>query len=132
MSDILINPSRFKRSLKLRREANDLQRTTAKPAEKQPAILLFDERGKSTGTARLSLDLFRGGKTYRFRLTNVGEVAARDAEIEQVLRRAGYNPTITSEYAEEFPDKRLMLKPSVTLIATLHLGSPSVYNVILS
>lgn len=115
---------------KLQREANDLQRATAKLAEKQLEILLRDERGKST--ARLSLDLLRDGKTYRFCLTNVGEAEARDAEIELVLQRPGDSPIIASEYAEKFPAKRLMPGSSVTLIAALHLGSPTAYNAILS
>ena len=115
---------------KLQREANDLQRATAKLAEKQLELLLRDERGKSA--ARLSLDLFRDGKTYRFRLTNVGEAEARDAEIELVLQRPDDSPIIASEYAEKFPAKRLMPGSSVTLIAALHLGSPTAYNAILS
>lgn len=115
---------------KLQREANDLQRATAKLAEKQLELLLRDERGKSA--ARLSLDLFRDGKTYRFRLTNVGEAEARDAEIELVLQRPDDSPIIDSEYAEKFPAKRLMPGSSVTLIAALHLGSPTAYNAILS
>ncbi len=115
---------------KLQREANDLQRATAKLAEKQLELLLHDERGKSA--ARLSLDLFRDGKTYRFRLTNVGEAEARDAEIELVLQRLDDSPIIASEYAEKFPAKRLMPGSSVTLIAALHLGSPTAYNAILS
>jgi len=115
---------------KLQREANDLQRATAKLAEKQLELLLREERGKSV--ARLSLDLFRDGNTYRFRLTNVGEAEARDAEIKLVLQRPDDNPIIASEYAEKFPAKRLMPGSSVTLVAAIHLGSPSAYNAILS
>lgn len=115
---------------KLQREANDLQRATAKLAEKQLELLLREERGRSV--ARLSLDLFREGKSYRFRLTNVGEAEARDAEIELQLQRPEDNPIIGSEYAEKFPAKRLMPGSSVTLIAAIHLSSPSAYNAILS
>lgn len=115
---------------KLQREANDLQRETTRLAEKQLELLLREERDKST--ARLSLDLFRDGKTYRFRLANVGEAEARDAEIELVLQQPDDSPIIASEYAEKFPAKRLMPGTSVTLIAALHLGSPTAYNAILS
>jgi hypothetical protein len=115
---------------RLQREANDLQRATSKLAEKQLELLLREERGK--GSARLSLDLFRDGKTYRFRLSNVGEAEARDAELELVLQRPEDSPLIPSEYAEKFPAKRLLPGSSVTLIAALHLGSPTAYNAMLS
>jgi len=115
---------------KLQREANDLQRATAKLAEKQLELLLREERGKSI--ARLSLDLFRDGKSYGFRLTNVGEAEAKDAEIELQLQRPEDNPIIASEYAEKFPAKRLMPGSSMTLIAAIHLGHPRAYNAILS
>src|SRR5690606_15664884 len=98
---------------KLQREANDLQRATSKLAEKQLELLLREERGKSV--ARLSLELFRDGKTYRFRLRNVGEAEARDAEIEMVVQRPEDNPIVPSEYAQKFPVKRLMPGSSVTL-----------------
>lgn len=115
---------------KLQREANDLQRATARLAEKQLELLLREERGKHT--ARLSLNLFRDGKSYRFRLTNLGEAEARDAEIKLLLKRPEDSPIIASEYAEKFPAKRLMPGSSVTLIAAIHLGSPTAYNAILS
>ena len=115
---------------KLQREANDLQRATAKLAEKQLELLLREERGKSV--ARLSLDLFRDGKNYRFRLTNVGEAEARDAEIELQLQRPEDNPIVASEYAAKFPVKRLMPGSSVTLIAAIYLSSPTAYNAVLS
>ena len=115
---------------KLQREANDLQWATSKLAEKQLELLLREERGKSV--ARLSLDLYRDGKGFRFKLTNVGEAEARDAEITFVLQRPEDNPIISSDYSSKFPAKRLMPGSSVTLIAALHLGSPSAYNAILS
>ncbi|MGK2915039.1 MAG: hypothetical protein ACSLE5_11440 [Porticoccaceae bacterium] len=114
---------------RMQREANDLQRATAELAKKQLEILLREEKGKST--ARLSLDLFRDGKTYRFRVTNVGEVEAKDVEMELLVKKPEDNPIIGSEYAEKFPAKKLMPGSSITLIAAIHLGSPSAYNAML-
>lgn len=114
---------------RIQREANDLQRATAELAKKQLEILLREEKGKRT--ARLSLDFFRDGKTYRFRITNVGEVEARDVEIELLVQKREDNPIISSEYAEKFPAKKLMPGSSISLIAAIHLGSPSAYNAML-
>ncbi|MDE2465492.1 MAG: hypothetical protein KGO02_17530 [Alphaproteobacteria bacterium] len=127
---VLVSVVTWKGQRKLQREANDLQRATAKLAEKQLELLLGNERGKSV--PRLSLDLFRDGKSLRFRLKNVGEAEARDAEIELLLQRPEDNPIITSEYAEKFPAKHLAPGSSVTLIAAIHVGSPSAYNAVLS
>ncbi|MCQ4271487.1 hypothetical protein NA655_10695 [Pseudomonas kuykendallii] len=115
---------------KLQREANDLQRATSKLAEKQLELLLKEERGKSI--ARLSLNLVRDGKNYKFCLTNIGEAEALNAEIRLILQRQDDNPIISSEYSEKFPAKKIMPGSSVTLIAAIHLGSPSAYNAVLS
>jgi N-methylhydantoinase A/oxoprolinase/acetone carboxylase beta subunit len=115
---------------RIQREANDLQRATSKLAEKQLELLLREEKGKSV--ARLKLDLFRDGKTHRFRLTNVGEADAIDAEFELILKRPEDSPIIATEYAEKFPAKKLMSGSSVTMIAASHLGSPSAFNAVLS
>ena len=115
---------------KLQREANDLQRATSKLAEKQLEILRREERGKSV--ARLSLELCKEGKNYRFRLKNIGEVDARDAEIQMVLQRPEDNPIVASEYSEKFPVRLLMPGSSVTLFAAIYLSSPSAFNAVVS
>lgn len=127
---VLVSVIAWNGQRKLQREANDLQRATAKLAEKQLELLLRDDRGKSV--ARLSLELFRDGKSYRFRLKNVGEAEARDAEIELLLQRPEDNPMILAEYAEKFPAKSLMPGSFITLFAAISLSSPSAYNAILS
>ncbi len=111
---------------KMQREANDMQRATAELAKKQLEILLREEHGKNK--ARLSLALFRDGNTYRFRVTNISEVDARDVEMNILLAKPNDNPIVGSEYAEKFPAKRLSPGTSVTLIAALHLGSPTAFN----
>ena len=114
---------------KLQKEANDLQRATSELAKKQLEILLREEKG--TSQARLSLSLVKDGKTFRFRITNVGDADARDVELRLLLKDEKDSPIIASEYNEKFPAKKLSPSSSVTLIAALHLGSPTAYNAVL-
>ena len=115
---------------KLAREANDLQRATSELAKKQLAILLREEKGKDT--ARLSLELVRESKSsFRFRITNISDVDARDVEFELLLKDPSDSPLIDSEYAEKFPAKRLGPGNSVSLIAAITLASPTAYNALL-
>jgi hypothetical protein len=111
---------------KLQREANDMQRATAKLAEKQLEILLREEKGKNT--ARLLLSMVREGKNYRLVLKNVSEVQATDIEIEPLLQRQEDNPIIPSDYAEKFPLKKLPPGAEVGLHAVIYLSSPSAFN----
>jgi hypothetical protein len=115
---------------KLQREANDIQRATARLAEKQLEILLREEKGKNA--ARLSLALVREGKNHRLVLKNVSEVQATDVEIEPLLQRKEDNPIIPSEYAEKFPLKKLPPGAEVSLHALIFLSSPSAFNFRLS
>jgi hypothetical protein len=114
---------------KMQREANDLQRATSELAKKQLEILLREEKGKNT--ARLSLQLYRDGKTYRFRVSNISDVDAKDVDMQLIMQKKEDNPLIASEYSEKFPIKRLQPGTSVSLIAAIHLGSPSAYNALL-
>ena len=114
---------------KIQREANDLQRATSELAKKQLEILLREEKGGNT--ARLSIDLFRDGKTHRFRITNISDVEARDVDMELLLKRPEDSPIAPSEYAKKFPASKLPPRSSITLIAGLHLGSPMAYIVLL-
>lgn len=115
---------------KLSREANDLQRATAELARKQLEILLREEKGKNA--ARLSLALEREGKSaFRFRLTNVSDVEARDVAFTLLPSAPEDDPIIASEYAEKFPIKRFGPGNSVSLIAALTLSSSTAYNALL-
>ncbi|MFH7326449.1 hypothetical protein [Desulfurivibrio sp. C05AmB] len=114
---------------KIQRESNDLQRATSELAKKQLEILLREEQGKDT--ARLSLGLFRDGKTYRFRITNISEVDAMDVEMDLLVEKPADSPIIASEYAEKFPAKKIPPHSSITLIAALHFGTPTAYNALL-
>ena len=111
-------------------EANNLQRATSELAKKHLEILLREEKGMNT--ARLSLDFFKDGKTYRFRVTNISDVDARDVELKLLLNKPEHSPLIASDYNSKFPVSRLQPGCSVTLIAAIHLGSPTAYNAIIS
>jgi hypothetical protein len=113
----------------MQREANDMQRATSELAKKQLEILLREERGKNT--ARLSLSLERDGRNFRFHLTNISEVDARDVELELLLTRPEDNPLVRSEYEQKFPLKRLQPCESVSLTAALHISSPTAFNALI-
>lgn len=114
---------------RMQREANDLQRATSELAKKQLEILQREERGKNA--ARLSFDLFKDGKTYRFRITNISDVDAKNVDL-RLLVKPEDSPLVKNEYEEKFPVPRLQPGNSVTLIAAIHFGSPSAYNALLS
>ncbi|WP_434458186.1 hypothetical protein JQR85_06210 [Stutzerimonas urumqiensis] len=114
---------------KIQKESNDLQRATSELAKKQLEILLREERGKNT--ARLSFDLFKDGKTYRFRITNISDVDAKDVDLNLLVKPED-SPLVKNDYEAKFPVPKLQPGSSVTLIAAIHLGSPTAYNAVLS
>jgi hypothetical protein len=114
---------------KLQREANDLQRATSELAKKQLELLLRGEKGRNT--ARLSLALVRDGKSFRFQIKNISDVDATNVDMTLLVERPQDNPIIESEYKEKFPAKRLPPGSTLSLIAALHLGSPSAFNALL-
>ena len=114
---------------RMQREANDLQRATSELAKKQLEILLREEKGKNA--ARLSFDIFKDGKTYRFRITNISDVDAKNVDL-RLLVKPGDSPLVKNDYEAKFPVPKLQPGSSVTLIAAIHLGSPTAYNAVLS
>ncbi len=70
---------------KIQKESNDLQRATSELAKKQLEILLREEQGKNT--ARLSFDIYKDGKTYRFRITNISDVDAKNVSLKLLLKK---------------------------------------------
>lgn len=114
---------------RMQREANDLQRATSELAKKQLEILLREEKGKNA--ARLSLDIFKDGKTYRFRITNISDVDAKNVDL-RLLVKPEDSPLVKNDYEAKFPVPKLQPGSSVTLIAAIHYGSPTAYNAVLS
>lgn len=115
---------------KIQKEANNLQRAMSELAKKQLEILLREEKGKNS--ARLSLDLFKDDKTYRFRVTNISDVDAINVELKLLVKKPEDSPLIKSDYESKFPVPKLLPGCSVTLIADIHFGSPTVYNALLN
>lgn len=116
---------------KLQREANDMQRATSKLAEKQLEILEREDKTKIQ--ARVKLDLVKEGKgNYRFRLTNISSQDAKNVNLKLLLNKPNDDPIIKTEYQQKLPAKVLSPGSSISLIAALHLGSPTAYNAILS
>jgi hypothetical protein len=111
---------------KLQREANDLQRATSDLAKRQLEILLREDKEKTQ--ARLALDLVKDGKSFRFRISNISTVDAYDVEMELLLNNPKDSPLIKSECNQKMPAKKLSPGSAVTLIAALHLGSPTAFN----
>jgi hypothetical protein len=111
---------------KLQREANDLQRATSDLAKKQLEILSREDKEKTQ--ARIALDLVKDGKSFRFRISNISTVDAHDVDMELLLDNAKDSPIIKSEYEQKMPAKKLSPGSEVTLIAALHLGSPTAFN----
>ena len=114
---------------KIQKESNDLQRATSELAKKQLEILLREEKGKSA--ARLSFDIFKDGKTYRFRITNISDVDAKDVDL-RLLVKPEDSPLVKNDYEAKFPVPKLQPGSSVSLIAAIHFGSPTAYNAELS
>lgn len=114
---------------RMQREANDLQRATSELAKKQLEILQREEKGKNA--ARLSFDIFKDGKTYRFRITNNSDVDAKNVDL-RLLVKPEDSPLVKNDYEAKFPVPKLQPGSSVTLIAAIHLGSPTAYNAVLS
>jgi hypothetical protein len=111
---------------RMQREANDLQRATSELAKKQLEILLREEQGKNS--ARLSVSLKRDGKGFKFWITNISDVDAKDVDFALVVARPEDNPLVKSEYEQKFPAKRLQPGESVSLLAALFLSSPTGFN----
>lgn len=111
---------------RLQRENNELQKATSDLARKQLEMLVRDDHAKTS--ARIKLDLFRDGKTYRFRLTNISDVDARNVSFNLLLNDGEDNPLIESEVQEKLPAPKLSPGSDMTLIAALHMGTPTAYR----
>lgn len=112
---------------KLQKEANDLQRATSKLAEKQLSIL--ESKSKESNGARVKLDLIKEGKgQFKFYLTNISEHDARNVDLSLILDNPSDDPIMKTEYEQKLPVPVLSPGSSVSLIAALHLGSPSAFN----
>jgi hypothetical protein len=116
---------------RLQREANDMQRATSALAQKQLEIL--EREDKENTQARVKLDLIKESKSnYKFYLSNISDQDARNVNLQLILANSSDDPIIKSDYKRKLPAKVISPGSSVSLIAALHLGSPTAYNAVVS
>ena len=115
---------------RLAKESLELQRATANLAKKQLEILNREE--ESQGRPILSVDLLKVERSYRFQVTNIGDATAHDVSIKLLLENPKDDPIVASEYKDKLPVRSLGPGGNFSLIAALHLGSPTGYNILLT
>ncbi|PSW44385.1 hypothetical protein [Photobacterium leiognathi] len=115
---------------KLQRESLDMQKATAELAKKQLEILLREDKEKST--ARLKVDLVKSGNGYKFVITNISNVDAKNISFELLVDNPRNNPLVGSDVNSKLPAPKLSPGSELSLLAAIHLGSPTAYNALLT
>jgi hypothetical protein len=115
---------------KIQRESIELQRATSDLAKKQLEILVSEDQEKSS--ARLKFNLVKSGTSYKFYITNIGNVDASNVDFKLLLDKPELSPLIASDVESKLPAPRLSPGSQISLIAAIHKGSPSAYNALLS
>lgn len=112
---------------RLQKESNDLQRATSDLSKKQLEILVREDSARMK--ARIGMNLVKESRTsFRFVITNIGNVDARNVNVELLLDNPSTSPLIASECKQKLPAPKLAPGSSFTLIAALHLQSPLAYR----
>ncbi|MCI0736793.1 MAG: hypothetical protein L0Y50_11085 [Beijerinckiaceae bacterium] len=112
---------------RLQKESNELQRATSELAKKQLELLARED--ETHNKARISLDLIKESRnSFRFVLTNIGKVDARNVNLKLLLDNPADSPLIASEVQSKLPAPKLSPGSSLSLIAALHMGSPLAYR----
>ncbi|MCP4990780.1 MAG: hypothetical protein GY928_33505 [Colwellia sp.] len=115
---------------KIQQESLELQRATSDLAKKQLEILVSEDKEKSS--ARLKLDLVKSGTSCKFYITNIGNVDASNVNFKLLLDKPELSPLISSDLKAKLPAPKLSPGSQISLIAAIHLSSPSAYNALLS
>jgi hypothetical protein len=71
----------------------------------------------------------KDGKSYKFVLQNTGEVPAKNVSFELFPHGGGDSPLINSNYARKFPVPVLAPGSAVRVLAAVHLGSATAFEV---
>ncbi|WP_435236081.1 hypothetical protein ACR30L_00385 [Psychromonas sp. PT13] len=111
---------------KLQRESLDMQKATADLAKKQLEILIKEDKIQSS--ARLKLELIKVGNVYRFVISNISNVEAKDVGFELLIDNPKKSPLISSDVASKLPAPKLSPGSELSLLAAIHLSSPTAYN----
>jgi hypothetical protein len=105
------------------------EKVTAKLSVKQMQILEREEKQKAQADIHVNL-VREGGTDYRFLITNVSSVSAKDVQFE--LQDCPDSPLVSGDYNHKLPAPILNPGGTIRLIAAIHLGSPSAYTAMVS
>jgi hypothetical protein len=122
---------RWDTSRKISKESIELQRATAALSKKQLEIL--EREDKTQLKAKVKLDLVKeGSSSFKFYVENISDQDAKNVNFKLLLKNEKDSPIIASQAKEKLPIPVLSPGSDVSLIAALHLGSPTAYNALVS
>lgn len=109
------------------RKQLELQRSTSALAKKQLELLLIKE--SESVSAKLAFQAVKDGNRHKFILENTGKVLAKNVSFEFSPHGGGESPLVGAEYARKFPVPVLAPGSSVGVLAAVHLGSATAFEV---
>ncbi|MAD45463.1 MAG: hypothetical protein CMI02_07715 [Oceanospirillaceae bacterium] len=124
---VIISTISLVRTRKLAKEQLELERVTAELSRLQ--IQSLEEDRESKTKPKFNVTLSKLGKSSFFYISNTGEGTAYEVNFELVDCE---DSPLTSDLSEKFPHPEMKPNSRVKLIAAMHLGSPSKYQVKLS
>lgn len=124
---VVISTISLVRTRKLAKEQLELERVTAELSRLQ--IQSLEEDRESKTKPKFNVTLSKLGKSSFFYISNTGEGTAYEVNFELVDCE---DSPLTSDLSEKFPHPEMKPNSRVKLIAAMHLGSPSKYQVKLS
>ena len=105
----------------------ELQRSTSALAEKQLEMLLAEESSKNS--ASLSFQAKTRDKKHKFVVRNTSQVVAKNVSFELFPQGRGESPLVGSDFSSKFPIPALAPGSAVGVLAALHLGSATAFEV---
>lgn len=124
---VIISTISLVRTRKLAKEQLELERVTAELSRLQ--IQSLEEDRESKTKPKFNVTLSKLGKSSFFYISNTGQGTAYEVNFELVDCE---DSPLTSDLSEKFPHPEMKPNSRVKLIAAMHLGSPSKYQVKLS
>lgn len=124
---VIISTISLARTRKLAKEQLELERVTAELSRLQ--IQSLEEDRESKTKPKFNVTLSKLGKSSFFYISNTGEGTAYEVNFELVDCE---DSPLKSDLSEKFPHPEMKPNSRVKLIAAMHLGSPSKYQVKLS
>jgi hypothetical protein len=124
---VIISTISLVRTRQLAKEQLELERVTAELSRLQ--IQSLEEDRESKTKPKFNVTLSKLGKSSFFYISNTGEGTAYEVNFELVDCE---DSPLTSDLSEKFPHPEMKPNSRVKLIAAMHLGSPSKYQVKLS